>query len=259
VQNTAPELVLGRRDSAMLIPDRYFQQPKSEDEHPKLRFWKGLTDSPQVQKVRFELRRERNGLTFRPAKMLIHFLGGDGSEVRCDIEDWDGELNRSLIEMGIPAISVDNEKERFGLMLRNLLEKPEIRAGASLFNFLFTDTLRDSGFLTKKEVEEKFDKTYLSRDYDPVAKRDNLEHLLTICAYDQEDTRALSEDFFNNRRAFFSETKKMIDWRLQRCGFDLTEKLGYNREDAENILASAVAYYLDERFSITNRELLGFR
>jgi len=243
----------------MLLLDRYFQQPESEDEHPKLRFWKGLTESPQVQKVRFELRRVRDGLTFRPAKMLIHFLSGDGSEVRRDSEDWDGELNRSLIEMGIPAISVDNEKERFGLMLRALLEKPEIRAGAPLFNILFTDTLRDGGFATKKEVEEKLDKIYDSRDYDPVAKGNDIERILTICAYDQGDTRARSEDFFNSRHAFFSETKKMIEWRLQRCGFDLTEKLGYNREDAENILAGAVAYYLDERFSITNRELLGFR
>ena len=216
--------------------DRYFRQPESEDEHPKLRFWKGLTESPQIQKVRFELIRVRDGLTFRPAKMLIHFLSGDGSEIRCDSEDWDGELNRSLIEMGIPAISVDNEKERFGLMLRSLLEKPEIRAGAPLFNILFTGTLRDGGFATKKVVAEKLGKIY-----------------------DQGDTRAHSEDFFNSRHAFLSETKKMIEWRLQRCGFDLTEKLRYNREDAENILAGAVAYYLDDRFSISNRELLGFK
>ena len=82
----------------MLLLDRYFQPPESEDEHPKLRFWKGLTDSPRVEKVRFELRRERDGLTFRPAKMLIHFWGSDGNDVRCDSEDWDGELNRSLID-----------------------------------------------------------------------------------------------------------------------------------------------------------------
>lgn len=50
----------------------------------------------------------------------------------------------------------------------------------------------------------------------------------------------------------------MIEWRLQKCGSDLTQKLRYSREEAETILAGAIAYYLDERFSITNRELLGF-
>ena len=38
---------------------------------------------------------------------------------------------------------------------------------------------------------------------------------------------------------------------------EVGSQLGYASESAERILALAVAYYLDERFYITNRERLG--
>ncbi|QTA91835.1 hypothetical protein [Desulfonema magnum] len=65
-------------------------------------------------------------------------------------------------------------------------------------------------------------------------------------------------DFFDNLYFLIRQTAEMIEWRLQKCGSDLTQKLNYTREEAETVLAGAIAYYLDERFSITNRELLGF-
>jgi hypothetical protein len=37
------------------------------------------------------------------------------------------------------------------------------------------------------------------------------------------------------------------------------KKVGYPEAQAIEILAGALAYYLDERFNISNRELLGFR
>jgi len=37
----------------------------------------------------------------------------------------------------------------------------------------------------------------------------------------------------------------------------LTRTLGYTRPDAEVILSDAIAYYLDDRFNISTRRLLG--
>ncbi len=42
------------------------------------------------------------------------------------------------------------------------------------------------------------------------------------------------------------------------CAARSTENLGYSQPEAEEILVGGLAYYLDERFSITNRKLLGF-
>jgi hypothetical protein len=35
-------------------------------------------------------------------------------------------------------------------------------------------------------------------------------------------------------------------------------RLEYTAEEGKRILVAAIAYYLDDRFSITNRELLGW-
>ena len=50
----------------------------------------------------------------------------------------------------------------------------------------------------------------------------------------------------------------MIENTLKEVARDLATDLGYERSEAKSILASAVAYYLDERFSVTNRRMLGF-
>ncbi|RLC21618.1 MAG: hypothetical protein DRI57_01865 [Deltaproteobacteria bacterium] len=142
--------------------DKYFRPPSEENDHPKLRFWKELMNRPEVGKVLFELRRERDGLTFRPAKMYIHLLYQDGNEPQCDSEDWDDDLNRTLTEMEIPAISADNEKKRFGLMLKGLLEKPGIMFGNAVFNTVLLDMLRNSGFGAMREVREKLERIHRS-------------------------------------------------------------------------------------------------
>jgi len=130
--------------------------------------------------------------------------------------------------MGISAISPDNETERFGLMLKGLLERPGIRFGNAIFNTVLLGMLRDGGFGARKEVREKLERI----THRPHPHKNGLPS--EPCA-------------------------EMIRGRLQKCGTDLTQKLGYNREDAETVLAGAIAYYLDERFSITNRKLLGFK
>jgi hypothetical protein len=49
----------------------------------------------------------------------------------------------------------------------------------------------------------------------------------------------------------------MIDDAITATADDL-KRLGYPEGAREDVLAAAIAYYLDERFSITNGRLLGF-
>ncbi|QTA91836.1 hypothetical protein [Desulfonema magnum] len=134
--------------------DKYFQPSATESEHPAVFLVREyLTNKPDAG-IQFELRRERDGLTFRPAKMLIHF--SEHGESKDYSDSWDSELNRSLIEMGICAISIDNEKERFGLILREMLEKLEIKAGEpSLFSTIFIDILKKQRLWKKKRNSGK--------------------------------------------------------------------------------------------------------
>jgi len=238
--------------------DKYFQPPATASDHPvALMVQHSLRYKPDTD-IQFELRRERNGLTFRPAKILIHFSGNGGNEAYSETDRWDGELNRSLIEMGTRAISIDNEKERFGLTLGEMLEKPEIKAGVpSLFNTIFIDILKASGFGERKEVREKLDEIPENSDVARYVRnffRKKSERPLHGQEVEDDDPNS-----FNISDHILRQTAKMIKWRLQKCGSDLTQKLNYTREEAETILAGAIAYYLDERFSITNRELLGFK
>ena len=49
----------------------------------------------------------------------------------------------------------------------------------------------------------------------------------------------------------------MIDGAIRGRAKELSKDLRYPISDAEGILAAAVAQYLDERFSVTNRKVLG--
>jgi hypothetical protein len=51
---------------------------------------------------------------------------------------------------------------------------------------------------------------------------------------------------------------EMVDEVLMTCNEDL-KALSYDEATREAILVGALAYYLDERFNITNGRLLGFR
>ena len=45
---------------------------------------------------------------------------------------------------------------------------------------------------------------------------------------------------------------------MANCAEQLSQQLGYDHEVGKHILISAIAYYLDDRFNITNREILGW-
>jgi hypothetical protein len=50
----------------------------------------------------------------------------------------------------------------------------------------------------------------------------------------------------------------MIQSALQDRWFELRRILGYEKEAADRIMAGALASYLDERFTVTDRRKLGW-
>jgi len=49
----------------------------------------------------------------------------------------------------------------------------------------------------------------------------------------------------------------MIDGAIRGRARELNKRLDYSVPEAEQILAGAIAQYLDERFSVSNRKVLG--
>jgi hypothetical protein len=204
--------------------EHYFHSKPETATHPKVRFWKRMQQDGT--RLVCELLRERDGLSFGPARLYIRFLDPNGRDRHTPDEvDWDARLNDELLRMRVKASDEESEIKRFGLTLRDRLEQPEERFGDGYFNAVLIEYIDKSPFAHEPLIREK-------RRF--------------ITAYRaSRDGRA------------FTECWEALDSVIVRCAQDLTA-LDYEQGEAVRILSGALAAYLDERFSITNRRLLGF-
>lgn len=203
---------------------RYFTSAPEAALHPKVRFWQSMQRNGA--RLVCEVIRERDFLSFGPASLAISFLDAAGTDLQSPDEiEWDSRLNDELLRLGVRAVSPENEIRRFGLVLRDRLAEPEERFGDGYFNAVLIEYLEGSPFAALPMIAEK---------------------LASISTYRaSRDGRA------------YEECSDAIEAVFVRCARDLTA-LDYEQADAIDILSAALATYLDERFSITTRKLLGF-
>ena len=171
----------------------------------------------------FGLNRPPEAFGFRKAKIVVHFYR-DGREVDSKDDDWDDGLNSGLVQLGVRADDLDGEKDRFALGLRAALRAPEKRYGDGYFNAVLVQYVTRTDFHTNGDITAA------------------LQHV-----------RTASPDGGHT----FDDCWKMIDAAVKGRAAELIQNLAYERNAAWEILAGAMARYVDERFSITNRRLLG--
>jgi len=207
--------------------DSYFRdEVDAQYDHPLLRYLTELAARPNFQAAKVEVVRPRAPLGHKPAKLYLHFYQKSGSEMdRPHPEDWDDELNTALIQRSVKAISVDNEKVRFALGLRAALQGAETRFGDGYYNAVLVHHILNSPFKDHPAVAEVL----------PHVHRNGIDPSFRT----------------------YAECRDMIDGAIRGRAKELTKSLGYGIADAEDILAAAIAQYLDERFSVTNRRILG--
>jgi hypothetical protein len=207
--------------------DNYFrEEADGQYDHPLLRFLSELGARPDFQEAKVEVIRPRAPLGQRPAKLYLHFYAKSGGEMdRPQPEEWDDDLNTALIQLRIKAVSVENEKVRFSLGLRAALQGAEARFGDGYYNAVLVHHILNSPFNDHPAVAEVLAHVYRN-GVDPSFRT-------------------------------YSECRDMIDNAIRGRAKELTKYLGYGIPEAEDILAKAVAQYLDERFSVTNRKVLG--
>jgi hypothetical protein len=197
---------------------------KNYREKPKHHFVVGceqlLERGFSVENVNFV--RERKGLSFAMPHVFVEFRKNSTPAERNYA--WHPEIESWLISHHGKAINDENEIERMGYYLRFLFEDVPCQFGEGFINSILAERLGE--YCKGSEiVAEK-----LSR----VTK--NLP--------------------FKNSVHYKIATEFLDDCLVKVI--EALAKLDYSKPDVTNILEGAIAYFLDERFSITNRKNLGF-
>lgn len=207
--------------------DDIFGAGPDSSSHPKLRFWKQRKAQSDVGDMRCEVLRPRELLGYKPAKLYVHFYAPDSRELLCDEADWDDDLNAGLIDLGVKAIDGENEAQRFALALRAALRPAERRYGDGFFNAVLVEWVRDSPFAQTEPVHELIPHVHANPPH--------------------------------RGGSAYEECRDHVQTAIRARALDLTQKLHYPREEAQRILAAALAQYLDERFSVSIGRAMGWK
>lgn len=196
--------------------------------HPLVRYWTKLKTSPDISELRMELYRPRDGLSFRPAQIFVLVVRKDGAPVQPQETAWEDVLNEGLVHLGVQAVSKENEAERFSLMFQSAFEPIDARVGETYFSAVLLELVRGGPFSQGPHVAKVLAK--IGRDGRP------------------------------NQGTSWEDSRERIENAIAGLAHALTdgEQLHYAQADAEEILEVALAAYLDERFSVTNRDLMGW-
>jgi hypothetical protein len=202
--------------------ESFFQNAAGEYQHPLLDFL--VSNKPD--QVQVEVARPRDILGFKPTKLYIHLMQG-GQKVGPKEYDWDDELNTALVRSGVTAVSEDNEKSRFALALRAGFRKAETRYGDGFFNAVLGQFVRDSEFRGFPEVADVLRDVHTNAPY-------------------------------MGGGGSYEDCRSLIIQEIRARAQELTTCLHYPQPAAEEILAGAVARYLDDRFTVSDRRRLGW-
>jgi hypothetical protein len=207
----------------MTTLDELFSRPADSLQHPRVRNWKARLEQAGTSAA-LEVFRPESEFGQSQAEMNLQFTEG-GKLLPLETVAWDDDLNAGLIQLGVPAVSPEQEAERFALGLRAAMRKPEREFGDGYFNAVLVEFVADSD-LTQ---------------YSTIA--DVLKH--ATANRPSRDGKG------------FNICREMIADAIGGRAHELKEKLGYKEEQAKPILVQALARYLDERFTVSRRRRLG--
>ena len=207
----------------MTVLDDFFRGPADALAHPRLRDWKRRLTQPGVSAA-LELYRPSTALGLTQTEMNLHFTE-NGNPQPLETIDWDDDLNTGLIQLGVRAVNIDQEAERFALGLRASLRKAEREFGDGFFNAVLLEFIKDSDLTSYLQIAEVLKHTYGNRP-----------------CHDGKS---------------YGSCREMIADAIGGRARELAGPLSYPEEEAKRILVDALARFIDERFSVSNRRRLG--
>jgi hypothetical protein len=163
----------------------------------------------------------------RKPELYVQFYE-NGKETQLDQVPWEDDLNTGLIGLKVKSRSPQQEAERFALGLRAAMRRPEREFGDGYFNAVLVELITESGLTEDREIAEVMEYTYANKPHREGGAFDRY----TIC-------------------------RDLIAHAIGDRAKELRNALEYSEEDTVRILTSALARYLDERFSVSSRREMG--
>jgi hypothetical protein len=205
--------------------DKFFEK-KPFWTHPKVEFWKSLLAQKKVELLRVEFVREKDGIIYGPASIFVHFCDAAMQDTMSpDEAAWDERINAELVKLHARAVSRDNECERFGMVFIDRFRRVETRFGDTFFSAALVTYLKNSAF---------------------AALSPSKEILAKIPSYKPFQGQQLSD------------CVDMIEEVIGYCIDSLHEALEYTQPITTQISSTALAYCLDDKFLISDKQLLDF-
>lgn len=201
------------------MSNKYFDAPPVEAEHPRLRAWRSYRRATGVTGIVVEARREREAFGYGPARLYVDFMAGEEIH-RQDDAAWEQELDNWLVNEGARTQTPGGEVTRTMLRLSSRLAAVLRQVGDGYFRSLLIRAVK-AGPLGQSESVRKI-----------------LADLREGTPYDDGKLASRMAE---------------VDSVFTSIARELTDKLKYERDVAEEIFADAVAQYLDERFHVTER------
>jgi hypothetical protein len=175
--------------------------------------------------LKVELSKPESALGSSTTELVLHLKEG-GKEPAPQHYEWDDELNAALVNLGVRAVDLKNEGERFALGLRAALRKIERRYGDGYLNAVLVDLIDESNLSKNGELA---------------------------------DVRKFVHVNSPERGSkIYSDCRDQIASEIGARAAEVREKLKYGEEDLETIMSKALAIYLDERFSVSRRRVMGW-
>ena len=203
--------------------DEMLRAPAEAALPPVVRWLKARLAAGDELKV--ELYKPESALGSSTTELVLHRKEG-GREQAPQQYEWDDELNAALVNLGVRAVGLKNEGERFALGLRAALRKIERRYGDGYLNAVLVDLIDESNLSKSGEIADirKFVHTNSP----------------------ERSSRT------------YSDCRDQIASEIGARAAEVREKLKYGEEDLKTIMSKALAIYLDERFSVSRRREMGW-
>jgi hypothetical protein len=198
----------------------------TEPPHPRLRDWTRRLAAANTT-ASLEVFRPNGEFGQGMPEMYVQFTE-DGRQTHLDTVPWQDDLNAGLIRLKVRSASPEQEAERFSLGLCAAMRRAEREFGDAYFNAVPVELINESDLTQHPEIAEVMKYAYANSPH----REGGAFGRYTIC-------RELIADAISGR------------------AHELTRDLGYTQEQAKGILVSALARYLDERFSVTSRRKFG--
>jgi hypothetical protein len=202
--------------------DKMLEAPGEMVLPPLVRWCKHRKDAGD--RIEIELYRPDTSGDLSRTSIVIRHWEQDKEQPPKQVE-WDDGVNAGLVEVGVKAVDLDQEGERFALGIRAALRKLERRYGDGYMSAVLIDLLDESELCKTGEIAEV-------RNYIHANRLDRGGRSYQPC-----------------REAIASE--------ISGRAVELRDKLKYKPEEVKAVMTKALAIFLDERFSVTSRRRLG--